>query len=107
VIRAIRGRAGIPTADPYLAAIASKDDMRALIRNERRLELSFESFRFWDLRRWKEDLTVPVTGVKIDGTTFNYFTVEERDYDNDYMHYGPIPDKEVIKFNLVQNRGWN
>lgn len=107
VIRAIRGRAGIPSADPYLAAIASKDDMRALIRNERRLELSFESFRFWDLRRWKEDLTVPVTGVKIDGTTFTYFTVEERDFDNDFMHYGPIPDKEVIKFNLVQNNGWN
>jgi hypothetical protein len=107
VIRAIRGRAGIPTADPYLASITTKDAMRTLIRNERRLELCFESFRFWDLRRWKEDLTVPARGVKIDGTTFNYFTVEERAYDNSYMHYGPIPNKEVIKFNLVQNNGWN
>jgi hypothetical protein len=107
VIRAIRGRAGIPSADPYLATITTKDAMRTLIRNERRIELCFESFRFWDLRRWKEDLTVPARGVRINGTTYDYFTVEERDFDNSYMHYGPIPDKEVIKFNLVQNNGWN
>ncbi|MGB4293750.1 MAG: RagB/SusD family nutrient uptake outer membrane protein, partial [Bacteroidales bacterium] len=66
----------------------------------------FESFRFWDLRRWKEDLTVPVRGVRIDGTNFNYFTVEERAYDNSYMHYGPVPYSEVIKYNLIQNNGW-
>jgi starch-binding outer membrane protein, SusD/RagB family len=107
VIRAIRGRAGIPVADPYLATITTKDAMRTLIHNERRLELCFESFRFWDLRRWKEDLTVPARGVKINGTTYDYFTVEERAFDNSYMHYGPIPDKEVIKFSLVQNNGWN
>ena len=107
VIRAIRGRAGIPSADNYLASITTKEDMRALIRNERRLELCFESFRFWDLRRWKQDLTVPVRGVRINGTTFDYFTVEERAFDNSYMHYGPIPNNEVIKFNLVQNNGWN
>ncbi|HLP74201.1 MAG TPA: RagB/SusD family nutrient uptake outer membrane protein [Bacteroidales bacterium] len=107
VIRAIRGRAGIPSADPYLASITTREALRDVIRNERRLELCFEGFRFWDLRRWKEDLTVPARGVKIDGTTFNYFTVEERAFDNSYMHYGPIPDKEVIKFNLVQNNGWN
>jgi hypothetical protein len=107
VIRAIRGRAGIATADPYLASITTKDAMRDLIRNERRLELCFEGFRFWDLRRWKADLTVPARGVKITGTTYNYFTVEERAFNNDYMHYGPIPDKEVIKFKLIQNKGWN
>jgi hypothetical protein len=107
VIRAIRNRAGIPLPDNYLASITTKDQMRTLIRNERRLELCFESFRFWDLRRWKEDLTVAALGVKINGTTYNYFTVEERTFDNSYMHYGPIPDKEVIKFNFVQNKGWN
>ncbi|HOM40603.1 MAG TPA: RagB/SusD family nutrient uptake outer membrane protein [Bacteroidales bacterium] len=106
VIRAIRNRAGIPMPDDYLASITTKEDMRKLIRNERRLELCFESFRFWDLRRWKEDLTVPVRGVRIDGTNFNYFTVEERAYDNSYMHYGPVPYSEVIKYNLIQNNGW-
>jgi hypothetical protein len=107
VIAAIRKRAGIAQPDNYLASISSIEQMRSLIRNERRLELCFEGFRFWDLRRWKEDLTVPAKGVRIDGANFNYFTVEERVYDNSYMHYGPIPDKETVKFNLIQNKGWN
>ncbi len=107
VIAAIRERAGIEQPDNYLSSMNSKEDMRQLIRNERRLELCFESFRFWDLRRWKEDLTVPAKGVQIQNGTYTYFTVEERAYDNDYMHYGPIPDKEITKFNFVQNYGWN
>lgn len=107
VIGAIRKRAGISQPDNYLASIGGKDQMRSLVRNERRLELCFEGFRFWDVRRWKEDLTVPARGVRIEGSTYTYFTVEQRAYDNEYMHYGPIPDKEVIKFNLVQNKGWN
>lgn len=107
VIAAIRKRAGITQPDAYLATLTSKEQMRTLIRNERRLELCFEGHRFWDLRRWKEDLTVPAKGVKIDGSTYTYFTVEERAYKNEYMHYGPIPDREILKFNLVQNKGWN
>jgi len=106
VIAAIRKRAGIAQPDNYLASISSKEDLRSLIRNERRLELCFEGHRFWDLRRWKEDLTIPAKGVKIDGSTYTYFTVEERAYKNEYMHYGPIPDREILKFNLVQNKGW-
>lgn len=107
VIAAIRKRAGITQPDNYLLSIADKVQMRDLIRNERRLELCFENFRFWDLRRWKEDLTKSAKGVRIEGGVFTYFTVEERSYDNNYMHYGPIPDKEILKFSLIQNKGWN
>jgi hypothetical protein len=107
VVEALRERAGIAQPDEYLMSVAGKDEMRELIRNERRLELCFESHRFWDLRRWKADLTVPARGVLIDGSNFNYFTVEERAYNNSYMHYGPIPDKEIVKFGLIQNKGWN
>lgn len=107
VIAAIRKRAGITQPDNYLASISDKAQMRSLIRNERRLELCFEGFRFWDLRRWKEDLAVPAKGVRINAGTYTYFTVEERAYDNNYMHYGPIPDKEIVKFNIIQNKGWN
>jgi hypothetical protein len=106
VIAAVRKRAGITQPDNYLTSLTTKDQMRTLIRNERRLELCFEGFRFWDLRRWKESLNVPAKGVLINGTSFTYVTVEERSYDNSYMHYGPIPDKEVLKFNLIQNKGW-
>ena len=106
VIASIRKRAGITQPDNYLTSQTTKDQMRILIRNERRLELCFEGFRFWDLRRWKEDLSVPAKGVNINGTTYTYYTVENRAYDNAYMQYGPIPDKEVIKFNFIQNKGW-
>lgn len=107
IIAAIRQRAGIAQPDTYLEGISSREEMRELIHNERRLELCFEGFRFWDLRRWKYDLTEPARGVQIENGTYNYFTVEARNYNNSYMHYGPIPDKEITKFDLVQNEGWN
>jgi hypothetical protein len=107
VISAIRKRAGIIQPDNYLASITSKEDMRKLIHNERRLELCFEGFRFWDLRRWKADLTEPAKGINISNTNFSVVNVESRLYNNNYMDYGPVPQKEVIKFNdLIQNKGW-
>jgi len=107
VVAAIRNRAGIEQPDSYLESVSDQGAMRQLIRNERRLELCFESFRFWDLRRWKEDLTVPAQGVRISGNTYTPFNVEDRVYNNEYMHYGPIPDREIVKFGLIQNKGWN
>jgi hypothetical protein len=107
VIAALRKRAGISQPDAYLATVTTKDDMRTLIRNERRIELCFEGFRFWDLRRWNADLTEKAKGVNINGSAMQYVDVEERLYNNDYMHYGPLPDKEVIKYDaLIQNKGW-
>jgi hypothetical protein len=105
VIAAIRRRAGITQPDSYLASVTTKEEMRSLIRNERRLELSFEGFRFWDLRRWKENLNDPARGVVITNNVFNIKTVEIRQYTND-MYYGPIPQIEALKANLQQNRGW-
>lgn len=80
--------------------------MRELIRNERRLELCFEGFRFWDVRRWKLDLNEPIYGMEWNGNSYQRITVEERSYE-DYMYYCPIPNSEVLKYsNLVQNKGW-
>ena len=112
VIKAIRKRAGVGGEnDPYLEECAqSKDKMRELIRNERRLELCFEGHRFWDLRRWNANLTEGAKGVSItttaSGLDYKTINVESRDY-KDYMIYGPIPYSEVLKWsNLTQNDGW-
>lgn len=111
IIKAIRQRAGVGgDDDPYLEECASdQSKMRELIRNERRLELCFEGFRFWDLRRWKVDLSKlneTVKGMQIEGDTYTVINVEERKY-KDYMYHGPIPYSEVLKFNaLLQNKGW-
>jgi starch-binding outer membrane protein, SusD/RagB family len=105
VIAAIRKRAGITQPDNYLNSISSKEDMRKLIHNERRLELCFEGFRFWDLRRWKDVLTEQAKGVVINNNTYTIQPVENRQY-ADYMYYGPIPLTELLKANLQQNKGW-
>ena len=114
VIKALRSRVGIctNTADPYLDECAtSKEKMRELIRNERRLELCFENHRFWDLRRWLAPLNETAKGVSItkaeDGSLdYKIIDVEKRDY-KDYMYYGPIPYSEIMKWsNLQQNYGW-
>ncbi|MCW3785831.1 RagB/SusD family nutrient uptake outer membrane protein [Plebeiibacterium sediminum] len=107
IIKAIRARAGVGAGngDAYLESIkGNQDEMRTLIRNERRLELCFEGFRFWDLRRWAADLTETAKGY--DASTGEVFDVEARTY-SDYMTYGPIPYSEILKYdNLIQNRGW-
>lgn len=105
LIEAIRKRAGIAQPDVYLASVTTKEGMRALIRNERRLELCFEGFRFWDIRRWKENLTEPAKGVTINNNVFSIQNVENRQY-SDNMYYGPIPLTEALKANLLQNKGW-
>ena len=114
VIKALRKRCGVGGAnDPYLEQCAqSKEAMRELIRNERRLELCFENHRFWDLRRWKVSINETAKGVNIttNASTGAYIykpvDVEVRSY-ADYMYYGPIPYSEVRKWsNLLQNDGW-
>lgn len=116
VIKAIRKRAMNLTTDPYLESIKNDQGlMRQLIRNERRLELCFEGFRFWDLRRWKvslSDLSAPALGVTITGTPTAFTlsaptTIEPRQYNDAKYYYGPIPYGEKLKWsNLLQNDGW-
>ncbi len=111
VIKAIRQRAGLGTSegDMYLEECASsKEKMRELIRNERRIELCFENFRFWDLRRWKLNLNETIKGIDWqDDGTYKIFDVETRDFES-YMNYPPIPQSEILKFsNLQQNNGWH
>lgn len=107
VINAIRTRAGI-TSSAYVNGL-DKAQMTSLIRNERRLEMCFEEQRFWDLRRWKmiDEMKMPVSGVEVsaDGTIFNYMEVENRNF-SDYQIYGPIPYGETLKYDIVQNQGW-
>lgn len=109
VIKALRGRAGIGIAngDAYLESIRSDQNaMRQLIRNERRLELCFEGFRFWDLRRWNLDLTEPARGMRIENNSFQVITVQNRVF-GEHMKYGPVPLSELLKFSaLRQNTGW-
>jgi hypothetical protein len=107
IMRAIRARALGVSGDPYLDAISGQEAMRALIRNERRLELCFEGFRMWDLRRWGMDLTETANGYYDDGNGYQQMEVEKRLFSGEKYKYMPIPYSEILKFSeLVQNAGW-
>lgn len=114
ILKALRERAGIcaGTDDPYLNECAqSREKMRELIRNERRLELCFENHRFYDLRRWQVDLSKlneTVRGAEISAADAGFKTidVEARNY-KDYQFFGPVPYSEILKYDaLKQNKGW-
>lgn len=107
VIAAIRERAGLAQPDNYLASINTQAAMRDLIRNERRLELSFEGHRFWDLRRWGMSLNESAAGYFFNGTDYiDIPSVEIRNYPS-HATYMPIPNDETLKFpELEQNAGW-
>ena len=107
VLGALRERAGITQPDAYLASISTQEDMRELIRNERRIELSFEGHRFYDLRRWGLLLNESANGYFFNGSEYeDVLNVENRNYPT-HAIYLPIPYDEVLKFSeLVQNQGW-
>lgn len=119
VLQLIRQRAGIDSNpavagydDAYLDAQASagKEAFSMLLKNERRVELCFENnFRFWDLRRWKDNITEPVNGVFISTVggkkQYEIKKIEDRKYES-YMYYPPIPYSETAKYNIIPNEFW-
>lgn len=111
-IELIRKRAGL---NPYtLPAGLTQDEMRTVIRNERRVELAFEEHRFWDVRRWliaEEVDNRPVHGMQItrhDDNSYSYqtFVVRDRTFRRP-MYLWPIPQAEIFKStDMLQNPGW-
>ncbi|WPU96392.1 RagB/SusD family nutrient uptake outer membrane protein [Mucilaginibacter sabulilitoris] len=112
----IRARAGIDpgaSGNYGLKPNMTKEEMRAVIQNEWRIEFAFEEHRFFDIRRWKIAegvMNQPRTGVsivKIGPTlTFNPITVLSTAFTKKQYLY-PIPYNEVAKNpNMKQNPGW-
>jgi hypothetical protein len=116
-MKALRVRAGFRPSD--ITAGLTKEQMRDVIQNERRIELAFEEHRFFDLRRWKlfddpakRDNLLKIRAAKItkqpDGT-FVYDTqqiVQERQF-SAKMYLYPIAESELLKSKaLTQNPEW-
>ncbi|MGV3509201.1 MAG: RagB/SusD family nutrient uptake outer membrane protein [Sphingobacteriaceae bacterium] len=110
-VNEVRSRTGV--AMPGLPTNLSKDDMRIRIHQERRIELAFETHRFWDVRRWQRgtELFTDALGMRITrtGTTYKYEKIitEKRSYRPAFNLF-PIPQNEVENNKaLVQNPGYN
>jgi len=108
----IRERAGIPQYGSGVGMLPVPADLRDAIRRERRVELAFESHRYFDTRRWKiaETTDRSLLGLSTMQTVangfYNVIQIESRVFEK--KHYlWPIPNGEIQKVPLiVQNTGW-
>ena len=127
-INALRKRfASDPDCLPDLTnefVTANALDMREEIRRERRVELACESFRYFDLIRWKTaetELPRDIIGVALDSDVYptvvtnltpdgfvilQYANTRSFDKDRDYLF--PLPLYQLsLNNNLTQNPKWN
>ena len=108
----IRERAGIPQYGSGVGMLPVPADLRDAIRRERRVELAFESHRYFDTRRWKiaETTDRSLLGLSTMQTVangfYNVIQIESRVFEK--KHYlWPIPNGEIQKVPIiVQNTGW-
>ena len=109
----IRERAGMPALPTGLNA----QQMRERIRNERRVELSYETHRYFDCHRWKiaaQTDNGPIYGMNISAGTnlqddayYKRTVVERRVFQGPKHYLFPIPQSEIDKTpNIIQNPGW-
>lgn len=104
----VRGRGGNLPAIAATYGIVNKDEMRKIIRRERRVEFAFEDKRWWDILRWKiavtkEDgsagvLVSPEIGMviqKVNGVlTYTKTKVTNREF-LDKMYLMPISQSAI------------
>lgn len=110
-VRKVRKRVGLPYSDKSGTALM------AAIMQERKVELAFEGYYYWDMKRWKlaeSALTGKrVHGLKIEkeGTAFKYTYVDCDKQDRNFpakMYRIPLPTSEITNNTAVkQFPEWN
>lgn len=128
-INAVRSRDNVDM--PAIVAGKSQQEMRAIIRRERKVELAMEGLRLFDIRRWGiadrvmpgpfygrpnkpysyEDQGIPAIDedgvLDYSGYADKLTVVEERYFNPDRDYLWPIPQKEMdINGSIVQNNGY-
>ncbi len=112
-IRAIRERAGFtdPEALVFNSSL-STEDFRAVIRNERRVELALEGLRIFDIRRWHTAENVlngyPHGAQYGDSSIDNgYIRLDQRTFNSERDYLWAVPQSQKdINPNLDQNPGY-
>lgn len=103
----IRIRAGIPVVDR--AKYNTQEKLRNLIRNERRVELALEGFRYFDIIRWRiaeEVLNKVVVTIEVPGVLPEEYLVT-RVFDPTKHYVWPIPQSAIDQAkNLEQHPEW-
>ena len=104
-INEVRERVHMPKVEDVEGTGLSQEQLRQIVRHERRVELAFEDLRFADLYRWGE------WKASIDRMNKEYATygngVYERQYRGAQDDVWPIPQNEIdTDKNLKQHKEW-
>ena len=111
----VRHRAGLPGLSD--TELADANTVRRAIQKERMVELMFEGWRYFDVRRWgiyEETESQPIMGMNADGTKETFYTrvipntsrIGSRVV-NKRLVLLPLPLHEVRRVkSLDQNPGW-
>jgi hypothetical protein len=112
-VNRVRARAGMPDLPGGL----TKEQMRQAVRQERRIELAFETHRYFDVRRWKiaeQTDNKPVHSLNIfagthlqDDIFYQRIVCDPRVFESK-NYFFPVPYDEISKsnHNIVQNPGY-
>jgi len=107
-INAVRSRADMPEITPP----HTQDELREIVRHERRIELAFEGLRLFDIRRWgiaQQVMAGQHYGIDYIDENGNLQTIpaDFRSFDPARDMLWPIPQKEVdLNSNISQNPGY-
>ena len=119
----VRTRGGnMPSIDDTYPQGITENQLREIIRRDRRIELAFEDKRWWDILRWKicdgENgvMNKPIGGMKIEDTNgdgvweYNYHEVVKRTF-LPRMYYQPLPQYVIDKNPVIREQnggedGW-
>jgi hypothetical protein len=109
-VNMIRQRAGMPDFPGTL----TKSEMRTRIRHERKIELAFETHRYFDCHRWKIAQYTDnrdIHGLNIDAGDNSFYTrrvVEKRVFTSPRHYLFPIPQDDMVRSQggLIQSPRW-
>jgi len=101
LVNTIRARVGMPTVESVEGGDVSSDQMLAIVKHERRVELALEGLRFFDLKRWgeMEQATQRAAADPIGSYNPQYLGKKSETF--------PIPQQEIdVNSLLVQHAAW-
>ncbi|MCG8578459.1 MAG: RagB/SusD family nutrient uptake outer membrane protein, partial [Bacteroidales bacterium] len=101
LINTVRQRVNMPTVESVEGNGLSQDQLREIIRHERRVELAFEGLRFYDLKRWGE-MEEGYNRIAADAVK-GYVPL----YQGKKSEVFAVPQEELdVNKNLVQHPAW-
>ena len=93
-INEVRDRVGMPAVEEVEGTNLEQDELRAIVRHERRVELAFEDLRFADLYRWK-DFENAQKRMQEDKSFYGFGAVERNNLRGAQDLVWPIPQSEI------------